>query len=108
EFRDSPDFSGPEFAAAKPFIVMLAAMMGHLDLPIGVEAPGSNRGYRTGAGVKVVSGEAAGRQMYTLNHGGDFFFTEGHGEANLLRFKGVKVGDEVHIDNRAFLAFNYY
>ena len=108
EFRDNPDFAGPEFAAAKPFIVMLAAMMGHLDLPIGVEVPGINRGYRTGAGVKVVNGEAAGRQMYTLNHGGDFFFTEGHGEANLLRFKGVKVGDEVHIDNRAFLAFNYY
>ncbi|MDB5424321.1 MAG: hypothetical protein JWQ29_1737 [Phenylobacterium sp.] len=108
EFSTSPDFNGPEFAAAKPFIVMLAAMMGHMDLPIGVEVKGLNRGYRTGAGVKVVSGEAAGRQLYALNHGGDFLFTEGHGEANLLRFTGVKIGDEVHINNRAFLAFNYY
>jgi hypothetical protein len=108
EFRDSADFSGPEFAAARPFVVMLATLMGHLDLPIGVEVKGPNRGYRTGAGVRMVGGEAAGRQMYCLNHGGDFFFCEGHGEANLLRFAGVKVGDDVCVDNRAFLAFNYY
>ena len=56
--------------------------------PIGVEVKGPNRGYRTGAGVRMTSGEAAGRQMYCLNHGGDFFFCEGHGEANLLRFTG--------------------
>jgi hypothetical protein len=108
EFRDSDDFSGPEFAAARPFVVMLATLMGHLELPIGVEVKGPNRGYRTGAGVRMTSGEAAGRQMYCLNHGGDFFFCEGQGEANLLRFTGVKVGDEVRVDNRAFLAFNYY
>ena len=108
EFRDSAEFSGPEFAAARPFVVMLATLMGHLDLPIGVEMKGLNRGYKTGAGVKIMSGDAAGRQMYCLNHGGDFFFCEGHGEANLLRFTGVKIGDEVLVDNRAFLAFNYY
>jgi hypothetical protein len=108
EFRDNAEFAGPEFAAARPFVVMLATLMGHLDLPIGIEMKGLNRGYRTGAGVKVTSGEAKGRQMYCLNHGGDFFFCEGHGEANLLRFTGVEIGDEVLIDNHAFLAFNYY
>jgi hypothetical protein len=108
EFRDSDEFSGAEFSAARPFVVLLATMMGHLDLPIGVQLQGINRGYRTGAGVRVMTGEAAGRQMYCLNHGGDFLFCEGQGEANLLRFSGVKTGDEVLIDNRAFLAFNYY
>jgi hypothetical protein len=108
ELRDNPDFSGPQFDAAKPFVVMLATLMGQLDLPIGVEVKGVGRGYRTGAGVKITSGAAAGRQMYCLNHGGDFFFCEGHGEANLKRFTEVRIGDEVHIDNRAFLAFCYY
>ena len=108
QFRDSEEFSGPEFAAARPFVVMLATLMGHLDLPIGVQIPGLNRGYRTGAGVRVVSGDATGRQMYCLNHGGDFFFCEGRGDANLLRFTGAEIGDDVHVDNHAFLAFNYY
>jgi hypothetical protein len=108
EFRDSDEFKGPEFAGARPFVIMLATLMGHLDLPIGVEVKGVRDGYRLGTGVKMVSGEAAGRQMYCLNHGGDFFFCEGPGEANLLRFTGVKIGDEVLVDNRAFLAFNYY
>ncbi|KJS04085.1 MAG: hypothetical protein VR73_15460 [Gammaproteobacteria bacterium BRH_c0] len=108
EFRDSPDFAGPEFANAKPFVILLASLMGHLDLPIGIEVKGIPQGYRLGSGVKVLNGGAAGRQLYTLNHGGDFFFCEGHGEANLKRFMDVKVGDQVQIDNRAFLAFCYY
>ncbi|MEA3301161.1 MAG: hypothetical protein U9R22_13140 [Pseudomonadota bacterium] len=108
EFRDSPDFAGPEFASAKPFVILLASLMGHLDLPIGIEVKGIPEGYRLGSGVRVLDGDAAGRQLYTLNHGGDFFFCEGHGEANLKRFTGVKVGDRVRIDNRAFLAFCYY
>lgn len=108
EFRDSPDFNGPEFANAKPFVILLASLMGHLDLPIGIEVKGIPQGYRLGTGVKVLSGKAAGRQLYCLNHGGDFFFCEGQGEANLKRFTGVAVGDQVQIDNRAFLAFCYY
>lgn len=108
EFRDSPDFAGPEFASAKPFVILLASLMGQLDLPIGIQVKGIPQGYRLGTGVKMLSGGAAGRQLYCLNHDADFFFCEGHGEANLKRFMDVKVGDEVQIDNRAFLAFCYY
>lgn len=108
EFRDNEEFSGPEFGAAKPFVILLATLMGDLELPIGVEVKGIPKGYRIGSGVKLLSGEAAGRQLYCINHGGDFFFCDGHGEANLQRFRGVKVGDEILIDNRAFLAFCYY
>jgi hypothetical protein len=108
ELRDSPEFAGPEFAAAKTFVIILATLNNQLDLPIGVEVNGIPGGYRLGAGIKVSSGEAAGRQLYCLNHIKDFFLCEGHGEANLKRFVGVKVGDQVHVDNRAFLAFCYY
>lgn len=108
EFRDSADFAGPEFAAAKPFVILLATLMGNLELPIGIEVKGIPKGYRMGTGVKMLTGGAAGRQLYCLNHGGNFFFCDGHGEANLERFRGVNVGDQVHIDNRAFLAFCYY
>jgi len=108
EFRDSPDFAGPEFANAKPFVILLASLMGHLDLPIGIEVKGIPQGYRLGTGVRMLSGAAKDRQLYCLNHGGDFFFCEGQGEANLKRFMDVRVGDEVRIDNRAFLAFCYY
>jgi hypothetical protein len=108
DLRDSADFSGPEFEAAKPFVILLATLNGQLDLPIGIEVKGLGRGYRSGTGVKVLNGAAAGRQMYCLNHGGDFLFCEGHGEANLKRFSDVRIGDQVHVDNHAFLAFCYY
>ena len=39
---------------------------------------------------------------------GDIFMCDGQGDANLKRFDGVKVGDEVHVDNRKFLAFCYF
>ena len=108
ELRDSVDFSGPEFDDAKPFVILLATLMGQLDLPVGIEIKGVGRGYRTGAGVRMISGKASGRQMYCLNHGGNVLFCDGHGAANLKRFSDVQIGDQVHIDNHAFLAFCYY
>jgi PKD domain len=39
---------------------------------------------------------------------GDVFMCDGQGDANILRFDGVKVGDEVHVSNRKFLAFCYF
>jgi hypothetical protein len=56
----------------------------------------------------MVSGAAKGRQLYALATAGDMFLCDGEGEANIERFNGVKVGDEVHVDNRKFLAFCYF
>jgi hypothetical protein len=39
---------------------------------------------------------------------GNVFFCDGVAEANLLRFKDVLPGDEVHVDNRKFLAYCYF
>ncbi|HEX3899776.1 MAG TPA: PKD domain-containing protein [Mycobacteriales bacterium] len=107
-FLENPeDFPDEQFAMMKLMVSLLAGTNG-MDLPVAVEIKGIGGGYRLGAGVKVVSGKAAGRQLYALNTVGDVFQCDGVGEANLERFTGVEVGDTVHVDNRPFLAFCYY
>jgi hypothetical protein len=101
------EFAGPEYADAKPMAMMIASSTGEWDLPIGVEIKRVGDGYRRGAGLLIASGEAAGRQLYCTQNVGDIFFCDGRKEANLARFRGVKAGDLVHIDNHAFLAFCY-
>jgi hypothetical protein len=89
---------------------VMATIMGG-DTPdkiFAIEIAGLPDGYRLGAGVQLVSGEAKGRQLYTMVNFGDIFMCDGQGDANLKRFDGVKVGDEVHVDNRKFLAFCYF
>jgi hypothetical protein len=100
-------FSGAEYAAIRTMAGLMAATSNRYDLPIAIEVKGVGAGYRQGAGVRIASGQAAGRQLYTLEVCGDLFFCDGRREANLLRFTGVAAGDEVHIDNRPFLAFCY-
>ncbi|GMU77447.1 MAG: hypothetical protein AMXMBFR46_02480, partial [Acidimicrobiia bacterium] len=99
-------FQGPEFMMAR----MMAMIMGG-DTPdkvFAIEIAGLPDGYRLGTGVRIMSGDAKGRQLYAMATAGDVFMCDGQGDANLLRFDGVKVGDEVHVDNRKFLAFCYY
>jgi hypothetical protein len=101
-----PAYDAPEFMMAR----VMATIMGG-DTPdkiFAIEIAGLPDGYRLGAGVQLVSGEAKGRQLYTMVNFGDIFMCDGHGDANLKRFDGVKVGDEVHVDNRKFLAFCYF
>lgn len=101
------EFSGPEFADAKPMAVMRASSTGEWDLPIGIEVGGLSGGYRQGAGVLIETGDIAGRQLYCMQNVGDMFFCDGRADANIERFRGARVGDTVHIDNHAFLAFCY-
>ena len=101
------EFAGPEYADAKPMAMMIASSTGQWDLPIAVELKGVGSGYRRGAGVKITSGDIAGRQFYCTQPVGDLFFCDGRAEANLQRFRGAKVGDMTHVDNHAFLAFCY-
>jgi hypothetical protein len=108
DLMDDDTFAGPEFDAIRPMTMIMASMGGGFDLPIAIEVKGLGEGYRLGAGVRILTGPAAGRQLYCLGYGQDVLFCDGHGEANLERFKGVSVGDEVRVDNRAFLAFCYY
>ncbi len=108
DLASDPLFDAPEFAKAKPMAMLMAAMGGQMDLPIAVQVAGIEKGYLLGAGVKISSGDAVGRSLYVMNHGGSVLFCDGHGEANIERFRGVKVGDRAHVSNRAFLAYCYY
>jgi hypothetical protein len=78
------------------------------DLPFAIEVEGLDGGYRLGAGVRVLTGKAVGRQLYATGVAGDVFACDGTGDANVLRFSGVEVGDEVQVENRRFLAYCYY
>jgi hypothetical protein len=107
DLNTDPAFAGIEFQTMR----ILASMMGTsdvaYDMPYAVELEGLGAGYRKGTGVKIVAGSAAGRQLYATGVVGDVFACDGRGDANLQRFTGVKAGDEVHVDNRDFLAFGY-
>ena len=101
-------FAGPEYADIRARAMFSASNTGAWDLPIAIEVPGLTKGYRLGAGVRLVTGGVAGRQLYCTQFIGDLLFCDGRADANLERFRGVKAGDVVHIDNRAFLAFCYF
>jgi hypothetical protein len=102
-----PTFDAPEYMLMKTIAGIMAGQ-GSMDMAYAVEVKGLPDGYRLGAGLQLKTGDAAGRQLYCIGSVGDVFACDGHGEANLMRFNGVKVGDEIHVDNRKFLAFCYF
>ncbi|MCU1594590.1 MAG: hypothetical protein JWO12_1982 [Frankiales bacterium] len=109
DFIESPEeFSDPKWELLKTMVTLMAGGEGGMDLPVAVEVEGLDGGWRLGTGIKVLTGEAAGRQLYAVQVVDDTMQGDGVGEANLLRFTGVKPGDKVHVSNRAFLAFCYY
>jgi hypothetical protein len=61
-----------------------------------------------GCRIQIQSGAAAGRQLYCFGVAGPLLVASSIGEAQELRFNGVQPGDEVHIDNRDYLAYCYY
>jgi len=103
-----PEFSGPEYLLMRTMGGILAGDEATIDQPYALQIKGLPDGYRLGAGLELVSGAAKGRQLYAIGAAGDLFAGDGHGEANLLRFNGVLAGDDIHVDNRKFLAFCYF
>lgn len=108
DLNEQAEFSGPQYQTMRIFAAMIGGAGPAYDMPYAIELEGLDSGYRLGAGVKIISGEAAGRQLYTTGIADNIFACDGQGDANLLRFTGVKPGDKVHVDNRHFLAFCYY
>jgi hypothetical protein len=109
DILESGEFETPER------IPMLALVRGVLDgtgrprsLPCVIELAGLGAGYRLGAELQFMSGDAAGRRLYVLNSLEDFLFCDGMGDASNLRFTGVKAGDQVRVNNRPVLAYCYY
>jgi hypothetical protein len=108
ELAEGPEFQGAEFAQIRGMAALFARMHDMWDVPMAVELEALPAGYRLGAGVKVVTGQAAGRQLYCTNGVGSVLLCDGEGQASNLRFSDVLPGDEVHVDNRPFLAYCYY
>ena len=101
-------FAGDEYLLMRTMAGIVAGDEATLDAPYALEIRGLPDGYRLGAGLRMISGNAKGRQLYCIGTAGHLFAGDGHGEANLERFNGVLAGDEVHVDNRKFLAFCYF
>jgi hypothetical protein len=108
DLNKDPELDRPEMAGLKAMAVIMASMSGLADTPIAVQLEEAPKGYLLGAGVRVLDGDAAGRQLYCLQGVGDVLFCDGEGEASNRRFEGVRAGDTVLLDNRDFLAYCYY
>jgi hypothetical protein len=108
DLMEEAEFQGAEYEQLRMNAALFARAKDAWALPMAVEVDISPTGYRPGAGVRVISGQAAGRQLYVMNSVASVFLCDGAGEANNLRFTGVLPGDEVYLDNRAFLAYCYY
>jgi hypothetical protein len=107
ELIGDPGFAGPEYQLIRSTAQIMAASAG-LDLPYAVVLRDLPPGYRLGAGLRLAGGAAAGRQLYCTGVAGDLLVADGHGDANVQRFSGVRAGDEIGVDNRKFLAFCYF
>ena len=105
DLLEDPEYDIPELATARTSAMIMA---GGMDMPFAVKLAGITSGYRLGSGLRITSGAAKGRQLYAMRIIGDLWFGDGFEEANTLKFTGVLPGDEVHVDNHAFLAYCYY
>ncbi len=101
-------FRAPEYAQLRGMAALFGGMHDMWDIPFAVELADVPDGYVLGTGVRILSGAAAGRQLYAISGVGDVLLCDGEGEASNLRFSGVLPGDDVHVDNRVFLAFCYF
>ncbi len=108
ELNELSEFAGPQHQTMRVLSAIMGTGADAYDLPFAIEVSGLDGGYRLGAGVRIMTGKAAGRRLYATGVAGDVFACDGTGEANVLRFEGVEAGDEVHVDNRRFLAYCYY
>ena len=100
-------FQGDEFAQLRSMAGLFASMHNMWDIPMALELENVPDGYRLGTGVRILTGPAAGRQLYALQAVGNVVLCDGEGEASNLRFQDVSPGDHVHVDNHAFLAYCY-
>jgi len=75
------------------------------ELAVGVVLEGVDPARVLGAGVRVLSGAGAGRELFCIATFGDVLV----GSADVAyRFEDVQPGDEVLIDNRKYLAYCYF
>jgi hypothetical protein len=101
--------TGADLAAAasdgKVSLAVLFAARGATDAPIGIVVDGCEPQRVLGSRIRIVSGKAAGRELYVVGAHENVLL--GGGDVK-LRFEDVEPGDEIALDNREYLAFAYY
>ena len=86
--------------------MMAVAGAGGADVPMGIEVDGIDVPIRTiGATFRFTSGAAAGRSLYCIGAVGDALMSSA---ISGPIYEGVAPGDELVVDNRAWLAFCHY
>src|SRR3546814_5512956 len=65
-------------------------------------------GYLPGASVRILSGDAAGRQLFVTGVFGDTLLLDGFGADGNAKADGVRSGDQVEVDNDAYLGYCYW
>jgi hypothetical protein len=101
DLRDLPP-DAPELQA--PLIAM-GRFLYPRRLPIAIVLDGLDGGYLQGASLRVMTGKAAGRQLYCTSVGGEVLIGDGIGADGNARFTDVEPGDQILVDNRRYLAF---
>jgi len=107
EVTEDARFQTPEYAQLRGMAQLFAGMHEMWDVPMALELDTVGNGYVLAAGVRLTTGQAAGRQLYCINAANTVLLCDGEGEASNLRLSGVLPGDEVHLDNHALLAYCY-
>ncbi|MCU1344536.1 MAG: hypothetical protein JWL70_802, partial [Acidimicrobiia bacterium] len=105
---DDPRFLEPRHQTFRMIVSVFGSLGDMMGQPLAVELDGVGPGYRLGSGLRMMTGKAAGRQLYCAGFADDVFYCDGESEANLARFTDVLPGDEVLVDNRNFLAYHYF
>jgi hypothetical protein len=109
DVMEDPTFLAPEYGTFRSVLLGVAegTATGY-HLPCVIEVKDLGPGYRLGTGVRVVSGAGAGRQLYAVSAVGNFLFCDARGQTSNDRFLDVAPGDQVHVDNRRWLAYCYW
>ena len=86
-------------------LLMFARARADGDTPVAIELADLDADVLLGATMRFGTGAASGRRLFCTGVvGGALLGAAGTGEG----FEGVQAGDEVHVDNREYLAYTYF
>jgi len=86
-------------------LLMFARARADVDTPVAIVLADLDAAVMAGAAMRFVTGTASGRRLFCTGVVGEALLGgAGTGEG----FEGVQAGDEVHVDNREYLAYTYF
>lgn len=102
--RDEVMQGGPAASDASSFMAVLSPP----DLAMGLLLDPVPDGYLPGASIRILTGRAAGRQLYVSGVAGGTLIMDGFGTDGNAKLADVQPGDRVEVDNDAYLAYCYW